>query len=175
MNDDNKLNRYVDQKELADFFRTLADAIEKGGQDEFACIDNFKKIKIRVKNEFGQINLKARVKSAKPCEVSEDETVQAVDGKPKYSALKKRMKSSFRVLIKMIHDGIVPPKEAVESFLADSALMVTYAGFGDEYYESYTLACAALREAFDSGDIEKMHASVDVLIHEKSRCHAKFD
>ena len=50
--------------------------------------------------------------------------------------------------------------------------MVTYPGYGDEYYESYARACQALKTAFDSGDVERMHQAVDGLIHEKSRCHA---
>ena len=176
MSDDFKLSKYVDQKGLADFFRSLADAVEKGDADEFACIDDFKKIKIGIKNEFGQINLKARIKGGKTCEPPlEGEAGEGTRAKPKYSTLKKRMRSSFKMLVNMIHDGNVPPREAVEAFLADSALMVTYPGYGDEYYESYTAICANFKAAFDSGDIEKMHAAVDALVHEKSRCHAKYD
>ncbi|WFS63181.1 GAK system XXXCH domain-containing protein [Pseudodesulfovibrio thermohalotolerans] len=174
MSNDMTISKYLDPKELAAFFRELADAVENGGHDEFACVDDFRKIKIGVKNEYGQISLKAKFKAAKPC----TEEVVGEDGqpkKPKYKALKKRMRSSFKILLKMIHDGSVPPQEAVDAFLADSALMVTYPGYGDEYYESYTAACAEFKAAYESGDLERMHAAVDALVHEKGRCHAKYD
>jgi XXXCH domain-containing protein len=174
MSNDMTINKYLEPKELAAFFRELADAVENGGHDEFACVDDFRKIKIAVKNEYGQIGLKAKFKAAKPCApetVGEDGEI----AKPKYKDLKKRMRTSFKMLVKMAHDGVLPPKEAVDAFLADSALMVTYPGYGDEYYESYTNACAELKAAFESGDPERMHAAVDTLVHEKSRCHAKYD
>jgi XXXCH domain-containing protein len=53
--------------------------------------------------------------------------------------------------------------------------MVSYPGYGDEYYESYIKACEAFKAAFESGDVAKMHETIDVLVHEKSRCHAKYD
>jgi XXXCH domain-containing protein len=174
MSNDMTISRYLEPKELAAFFRELADAVENGGHDEFACVDDFRKIKIAVKNEYGQIGLKAKFKAAKPCApdvVGEDGEIV----KPKYKDLKKRMRSSFKMLVKMAHDGVMPPKEAVDAFLADSALMVTYPGYGDEYYESYSNACAELKTAFESGELARMHAAVDTLVHEKSRCHAKYD
>lgn len=168
-----KFNKYTDRTELAAFFRQLADAVEKGGSGEFECVDEFKKMKIGVKDEYGQMHLKVKIKVPETCK--EPEAGGKDSGMPKYKDLKKRMKSSFRVLVKMIHDGQVPPTEAVDAFLADSALMVGYPGYGDEYYESYTKACEAFKTAFESGDVAMMHQTVDALIHEKSRCHAKYD
>jgi len=167
-----KIQKYVDQKELAAFLRDLADAVENGGRDDLACVDDFQKIKIAIKNEFGQIALKAKIKT-ETCE--EEAVAETGEGGLKYKHLKKRMKSSFRLLVKTIHEGQVPPKEAAEAFLADAALMVTYPGYGDEYYESFTEACAAFAAAYESGDVTKMHEAIDFLVHEKSRCHAKYD
>ena len=170
-----KLNKYVDRSGLASFFRQLADALEKGGTDELECVDAFTKMKIGVKDEFGQLTLKMKVKIPDTCLPSEEDGGDETSARPKYKDLKKQMKSSFRMLVKMIHDGQVPPDRAVESFLADSALMVSYPGYGDEYYESYTRACEAFKAAFDSSDVETMHQAIDILVHEKSRCHAKYD
>lgn len=174
MSDDATISKYLDPKELAEFFRNLADAVENGGQGEFACVEDFRKMKIGVKKEYGQISLKAKFKAAKPCDPTVDAEA-AEPGKPKYKDLKKRMRGSFKMLVKMIHEGTVPPAEAVDAFLADSALMVTYPGYGDEYYEQYAAVCADFRAAYDSGDVERMHTAVDALVHEKSRCHAKYD
>lgn len=170
-----KIQKYVDDKGLAGFFRDLADALENGGEGELACVEDFRKIKIAVKKEFGQINVKVRVKPEGVCEAETGGEEGDGPSRPKYSRLKKRMKSSFRLLLKMIHEGQVPPAEAVASFLEDSRLMVTYPGYGDEYYDSYVEVCERFEAAYKSGDLEKMHEAVDALAHEKSRCHAKYD
>lgn len=169
-----KIQRTLDKKELAEFLRELANGIENGGKDELAGVEDFGKIKIGIKDEFGQISLKAKIKPAKSVETDLEGDTQS-PGKPKYKHLKKRMKSTFKVLVKMIHDGQVPPKEAVDVFLEDSKLMVSYPGYGDEYYDDYTKACENFQTAFESGDVAKMHETIDVLVHEKSRCHAKYD
>ncbi|QJB57446.1 GAK system XXXCH domain-containing protein [Pseudodesulfovibrio sp. zrk46] len=172
-----KINKFTEISDIAAFLRDFADAIENGGANEFACVDDFKKIKIVVKKEFGQIQLKAKVRTNETCvepSITEDAQSSA-PVKPDYKILKKQMRSSFKVLVKMIHDNQLPPKEAVDSFLKDSALMVTYPGYGDEYYESYSLTCEALKKAFEANDMDALHKAVDALIHEKSRCHAQYD
>lgn len=175
-----KINKYVDQTELAGFLRELADAVENGGEGELACVNDFKKLKIAIKNEFGQINVKLKIKAADTCEeegveAPTAEAAEAGQAKPKYKHLKKRMKSSYKMIVKMIHDGEVPPAEAVESFLADSDLMVTYPGYGDEYYDDYITVCEAFKKAYESGDLAKMDEAIGAISHEKSRCHAKYD
>ncbi|WP_319543487.1 GAK system XXXCH domain-containing protein [uncultured Pseudodesulfovibrio sp.] len=175
MSSGTKILRQVEQKDLPGFFRELADALENGGSEEFACLDEFKKFKIKARVEFGQVVLRMKFQTEQECTAPfevECQTCGAI--KPEYKELKKRMKSSFRMLVKMIHDGVEPPREAVESFLEDSALMVGYPGYGDEYYAMYTEACAVFREAYESGDVSRMHTAIDALVHEKGRCHAKY-
>lgn len=178
MGTDTKATRHMDMQELPAFFRLLADALEKGGDGEFANIDDFRKFKISGKNEFGQVTVKAKFKSGGECEADDrgeesDECQTA--GMPKYKHLKKRMRSSFKLVFKLIHEGQTPPAEAVESFLADSDLMIAYPGYGDEYYAQYAKACAEFKAAFESGDLARMGETIDAIAHEKSRCHAKYD
>lgn len=173
-----KISKHMEIEELPAFFRELADAIENGGEGEFACVDDMFKFKIKGNHEFGKIKIRAKFKTNMECQppadlVAEDGTV--TPAKPKYKDLKKRMRSSFNMLLKMIHDGEMPPDAAVVSFLEDSELMVSYPGYGDEFYESYTNACNDFKAAYEAKDMEKMHEAIDVLIHEKSRCHAKYD
>ena len=168
-----KIQKYVDKKGAASFLRELADALENGGTGELACVDDFQKIKIAIKNEFSQISVKAKIRPEGECKALENSGDES--GKPKYKHLKKRMKSSFRLLLKLIHDGQVPPEQAVNAFIKDSRLMVTYPGYGDEYYESYVHAFEAFEAAYRSGDLGRMHDAIDALVHEKSRCHAKYD
>lgn len=175
MGTDVKITKYLETKDLPAFFRELADALENGAEGELDCVRDFSKIKISCKDVFGQVSLKAKIKSASECSDPEITGKEADSGKPKYKTLKKRMKDNFRMLVKTIHDGQVPPEQAVKSFLDDSDLMVQYPGYGDEYYESYTQACEAFKAAYESGDIARMHETIDVLVHEKARCHAKYD
>ena len=168
-----KICKQVERKDLPAFFRELADALENGGAEDLACIDDFRKFKIKGKAEFGQVMLSVAFKTKQECS-SPFEACEIDGDRLEYTALKKRMKSSFRMIVNMIHEGQQPPKDAVKSFLDDSALMVTYSGYGDEYYTMYTEACDAFRGAYESGDIARMHETVDVLVHEKGRCHAKY-
>lgn len=172
MGKENRIDKYIAENELPDFLRQLADALEKGGEGEFVCVEDYKKFKLSAKKEFGQISIKAKFKADKPCEV-ETGTGEAV--KPKYKYLKKRMKSSFKMLIKMAHDGELPPAEAVESFMEDSRLMVTYPGYGDEYYDEYIKVCEAFHKAYKAGDVESVRQNVDRLALLKGQCHAKYD
>jgi XXXCH domain-containing protein len=175
MGNDTKIDRYTDTQGLAAFLRGLADAVEQGGGDEYACVNDFKKMKISVKREFGQIALKAKFKSASQCSAEEGGVEAVPGGLPRYKSLKKRMKESFKIIFTMIHDGTMPPDEAVLSFLADSALMVTYPGYGDEFYPAYTEACRAFEAAYKAGDMARLNETVDALAHQKGHCHAKYD
>ena len=178
MGSDTKVTKHMEMRELPAFFRILADALERGGDAEFPDLGAFRKFKISGRHEFGQVSVKVRFKSAQECCSGDDDGVcgePCVPGMPKYSHLKKRMKNSFRLIFKTIHDGQMPPAEAVKSFLADSELMITYPGYGDEYYAQYAEVCAAFRAAFESGDMDAMGATVDAIAHEKNRCHAKYD
>lgn len=178
MSNSSKIEKYLEVDELPDFLRDLANAIENGDTGEFACAEDFKRFKLAAKNEFGKISVRAKFKSARECGPPPELLVDAETGepvKPRYSHLKKRMKSSFRMITGMVHEGVIPPEEAMGSFLADSALMVTYPGYGDEYYDEYIAACDELKAAFDAKDVARLKASVVELAKQKGRCHAKYD
>ncbi|MDC0336157.1 GAK system XXXCH domain-containing protein [Pseudodesulfovibrio sp.] len=172
-----KIDKFLNKDELPEFFRQLADALEKGGKGELACAEDFRKLKISVRDEFGQVSLRTKIKTVGECQ-PDVEMLEAdkpvAPGKPRYKDLKKRMGNSFKVLFKMIHQGKVPPKDAVESFLADSELMVSYAGYGDPYYDVYMAACADFAKAYETGDITQLNDAVDALVHQKGHCHAKY-
>lgn len=175
-----KIDKYLPREDLPVFFRLLADALERGERGELSCAEDFKKIKISLKDEYGQVSLRARIKSASECQAEEldyidDGTVQpARKAKPKYKALKKRMGSSFKVIFKMIHQGQLPPQAAVDEFMEDSRLMVSYPGYGDPYYDMYIQACDDFAAAYASGDMTRLNATVDALVHQKGHCHAKY-
>lgn len=171
-----KIEKYIDRSELPQFLRELADAIESGNNQELACASDFKRFKLTVKNEYGKMALKAKFKSEKECKFEEDEQIYtSTTQASQYKILKKRMKSSFKLLFKLIHDGQIPPDEAVQSFLEDSNQMVTYPGYGDEYYESDMNVCNEFKGAYEARDIPQMTEAMKALAYEKGRCHTKYD
>ncbi|WP_319764644.1 GAK system XXXCH domain-containing protein [Maridesulfovibrio sp.] len=180
----NKIERMMSAEELPDFLRKMASAIENGATDEnayLASIEGFEKLKMGIRNENGQTVIKIKAKPSKEIpatHLSETEVDEPAETPGlKYTHLKKRMKKSFKIIFKALHTGNLPPKEAVQEFIDDSHLMVTYTdqGYGDEFYDEYIAGCDAFQKAFDEGDVEKAHAACDELNHIKTQCHAKYD
>lgn len=178
MNNKTKIEKYIDEDQLPSFLRELADAIEQGGNEEYACADDFKKFKVTAINEFGKVTVRAKFKAAAECgpppellaDIESDEP-----SLPRYKDLKKRMQSSFKLITGMIHDNTLPTPAAMKSFLTDSETMVMYPGYGDEYYAEYTSTCDELKAAFQAEDLPKMKEAVIELAKQKGRCHAKYD
>lgn len=183
MGKETKIEKYINPDEVPAFLRSLADAIENGAEGENAylsVLEGFERLKLSVKNEFGQTCVKIK---AKPPKIHKD-ALESPEGegedgqaetKPSYKKLKKRMKSSFKMIFKMVHDGNLPPAEAVEQFIADSRLMITYPGYGDEYYEEYGNAVDEFEKIFAEGNVEQIHEACDKLNSIKAHCHAKYD
>ena len=187
MGKDNKIEKTINQDELPDFLRKIAAALENGASDDIAYlagIEDFKKLKINIRNEYGQTSIKIKAKPPKvepqlsnEQKTSDQNSGEDIAAKPKYSLLKKRMRSSFKIIFKALHGGEMPPSEAVEEFIADSHLMVSYTGkgYGDEYYDEYIATCEIFKNAFESGDIESTHKACDELNNIKAHCHSKYD
>lgn len=161
------VERFIAREELPGFFRELADALEKGGADEMACVEEFGKFKITVKDEFGQVSLKmkAKVGACNPPSDMIGEDSETV--KPEYGELKMRMKSSFKIVAKMINQEQVPPQAAIDAFISDSRLMCTYPGKGDEFYEEYLQATDAFEAACKDSDLANMKETVMELASQK--------
>lgn len=165
------------RKELADFFRGLADALENGDTALFSGVSAAKKIKIGVTNEFGQFVVKAKFKPEKVSSGCSNAGAEAEDTQrlPKYKDLKKRMKRSFKMIRYAVRNSTLPPKEAVDSFLADSRVMVQYSGYGDEFYDEYIRLCDAFGEAYKTEKMPAIQETVVAIARCEARCHAKYD
>jgi len=181
-----KMERHMPKEGLPAFFREMADALEKGGgEGEFENLDGFVKFKLSIKEAFGGFNLKMKVKAprpyvpaAAPIEGQETEGAPGQDnigGQPRYKNLKKRMKASFKVILRMLHEGQCPPAEAVASFLSDAETMCMYPGKGDPFYPEFLQVCREFADAYDSCDLPRMGAMAEELAHQKARCHALYD
>lgn len=173
-----KYTHVCKREELADAFRALADALEGTTNDEglFPSLESFRKLKIGVKDEYGQVTLKLKARTdlgdidAPECACGG----VAPDGKPGYKSLKKRMRSSFKAVYQAVHAGQMPPEQAVHAFITESDLMVQYPGYGDEYYAAYTQAVQQFEAAWAARDIAALHTCVDTLNHLKTDCHQRY-
>ncbi len=178
-----KIERSFSNTETAQFLRDLAAAIEDGDQmgllEEYGVsLHNSKKIKLGIKRAGEEIILKLKIKSAAeaytPEAGAEGSERPAAEERPGYKSLKKRMKSTFKRIGNALEQGQLPASPDIEQFLADSRLMVSYAGKGDEFYAAYTAACQGFNTAVQGGDPAAVLARYRALDQLKSDCHQRY-
>jgi hypothetical protein len=171
-----KMESSLPTDKLPDMFRQLADVIEKGvddsGLEALRGVEDFSKIGISVKQEFGRLLFKIKIK----CKTGDCVVVESGNAEEtlKYKTLKKRMKSSFKLIFTSLGEGVMPPSEAVQAFVRDSELMIGFPGYGDPYYEEYAAATKAFSDACEAGELEAAQAACNELDRLKSHCHNRF-
>ncbi|GFM37846.1 GAK system XXXCH domain-containing protein [Desulfovibrio psychrotolerans] len=144
--------------------------------DALTLLSGFRKMKLSVKDEFGQVSVKIKFRS----DLGDLEAPDCAcggtlpGGMPSYKSLKKRMRSSFKSVYQAVHAGRLPSGDAVAAFVAESRLMVQYPGYGDPYYAAYDTAVNAFEAAWQTQDIPALHAAVDALNHLKTDCHQRY-
>ncbi|MFH1020196.1 MAG: GAK system XXXCH domain-containing protein [Pseudomonadota bacterium] len=175
-----KFEKVMSSKNAADFLRVLAQMIEHGNLEELKefelAFDDFKKMKLELKREGDQLYLKAKVKTVVPGTVCGETTCEdtEADGKPKYKTVKKRMDKCFKSMGDALKKGLIPEKGEVDSFIADSELMVAYPGPGDEHYDQYSKLCVQLNVACENGDLVAMQEKHAELKAMKKLCHEQY-
>jgi XXXCH domain-containing protein len=177
MSSETRIERIILRESLPDFFRELAHMFENGGGNGMESIAEFRKMKISIEESSGRIAVQIKFKGAEPAAEHHPEvkTEEKAPRKPlKYKDLKKRMKRSFKAIFTMVHENRMPDREVVEEFLRQSELMVSYPGYGDEYYTEYREACDAFTAAFLQGDMKALHQAFDRIDQAKSHCHNRY-
>ena len=94
--------------------------------------------------------------------------------KPGYKSLKKRLGKSFKNMKKSLLTASPPVAGDLSLFLEDSAAMLDYPGYGDEYYAAYAHACNAFKKAVAGGDMEEMLSAFNKIGALKSACHERY-
>lgn len=174
----------LDRSGLPGWLRRLADAVEsgelpvEGGQA--VSVEDFKCLKISVKENFGGgLSVRLGVKfpaaaGALPGEPGEDDAEDEGEGAlPRYKSLKKHMKQTFRAIGAALAAGQLPPALEAASFIADSKLMVSYPGKGDEFYAEYLERTEAFEAALAAGDVQALTAHYHELNRLKRECHSR--
>jgi len=89
----------------------------------------------------------------------------------KFRPLKKGLQQSFKNLSNSIERNKLPDPKTLDRFLDEVSLMVSYPGFGDEFYGAFQEACLTLLNFHRANDIEGFSnqiASIQIL---KKLCH----
>ena len=99
---------------------------------------------------------------------------QAELAENKYRPLKKRLKKTFKKIKELDKKNELPPRSLLEDFLAEAAVMVSYPGFGDVYYQDFTEACNALKKAYKTKDLALFSKRLSDISAIKKDCHNRF-
>ena len=92
----------------------------------------------------------------------------------KFRPLKKNLRHSFKELRYAIESDTMPDKKSVEQFLDEINLMVSYPGFGDEFYAPFKAACGQLLTFYNASDFDGFQNQVAVIRGLKKQCHNRF-
>ncbi len=175
-----KLEELLPKDGLAVFFGELAARLTgpSGENAEKAAGDlaGFSKVKIELKREGDKVEIKLKVRwdESKAEQAGETDSRATGSRKVKYKTLKKRMEKTFGAISEDLKKDLMPSEETVGDFLRDARQMVTYPGKGDLYYDDFTKACAAFREAFQKGDVAMVRAEFETLDRLKDESHDRF-
>ncbi|MFV0421000.1 GAK system XXXCH domain-containing protein [Oleidesulfovibrio sp.] len=160
--------------ELANVLRAIADAVEGKGSDTYPLpkTDSFRKLKLAVKDEGDRCLVSFATKDDDDLFCSECGSSPVVD--TSYKHLKKRMQATFRTLLTAARNGTMPQQATVDLFVEDSHTMISFSGYGDEFYNDYMDAVHSLEAACKQGDTATASAAVEELNRQKSACHARY-
>jgi XXXCH domain-containing protein len=84
------------------------------------------------------------------------------------------MQVYFKALRESVAAGVMPSREIVSVFLSDSEKMLSYPGYGDEFYADYAQLCLRLREVVDAEDLTGTGDVIKALAEAKKNCHARY-
>ncbi len=171
-----KHNWKLSRVEAAGLLRKLADTLEEGSDDlgEYG-ISLAELVKFQIKVDLGlddTLEVKFTGKGHKVCG-SEDPCGSGVVCES-YSKLKKRMQVYFKAIRESVTKAEMPSREIVSVFLSDSEKMMSYHGYGDEFYPAYAELCERLRVACDEESLAETAAVVEALIQAKKSCHDQY-
>lgn len=196
--DKRKLELMLAPEEVGSFLRRLADGLDTGVlgiSDVSVELAGYSQLRVAVDAENGICRVKLKVRHPKTesrleyaegvfvggdARLAESETSGSPEpaaqgaktGKmPDYDDLKERMDKDFKAMRETLEQGALPDPVQARRFVADSSLMTSYPGKGDEFYPEYDQAVQRFVTAMEHGGLQEVRDAVDVLRSLKKRCH----
>ena len=170
MSEKKRYEMSMSKDQAAHFLRSVADCIENEQtaiQGYDINLSDFSKLKMSLKKFSDLMNIKLKIKFVSPEDLEEDDEFE----EDKYSKLKKRMEVYFVDLLKSLDEDQIPSREIVTVFLRDSEHMLSFPGYGDEFYQEYRQACQAFEQAYEQEDLSRLKDCAQLLKTLKNRCH----
>jgi XXXCH domain-containing protein len=90
----------------------------------------------------------------------------------KFRPLKKELKKTFAKIRQAVKGEDLPSKNDMMEFMGQIEVMISYPGFGDEYYDSFMHLCIELNSAFRAKDQIRFNECLKSVISAKNLCHA---
>lgn len=84
------------------------------------------------------------------------------------------MGETFKTIGACLSDNRLPDQETVQTFIRDALLMVSYPGYGDEYYESFVAACQRFSDACEHSDWNGAQVGYSEIDQLKKDCHDRY-
>lgn len=178
-------------EQTANFLHQLASGIEHGQLEldgEPFEWDEIQKIKISFKNQASQVMVKTRVKSNDlsdfeldfdeaehvHTEPDQDDSGKKPENKPSYNSLKKKMKKRLKTIHQAISSNQLPRESEIMSFASECALMTSYPGYGDEYYQAFMITVEEMVESYKLQDMTKLNDHFQKMIKFMQDCHDRY-
>lgn len=92
----------------------------------------------------------------------------------KFRPLKKQLRKQIKLIGQAVDSEQLPSKNSLEEFLDLVRVMISYPGFGDDYYEEFLATCLDLQNAFKRKDKELFKKTYARVIFLRNRCHKKY-
>jgi XXXCH domain-containing protein len=177
-----KKNFSADQ--LAGYLRQLAALID-GSTDrnaddlEGVRMGNIQSIKLKIKRYSAGYSVKLKVKSDKK-EISDSKETPPVsdilgpaDVAITFKQLKKRMKSSFKLINENLVADRFPDRAVVDGFLKDVDRMSRFPDQCGERYAEFNRVCDDLLHAFENEDLSALRGRCTDVKQLRNVCHRK--
>jgi XXXCH domain-containing protein len=169
--------------QLSEFLRNIAAQIDgtsiENSDDEGYCFDNFMSITLKIKRRPSGYSVKIKVKTESSEFIESKKKESGTDdwdvsnGEISFKHLKKRMKSSFKLINKDLIAGRLPNRAIVESFKEDTDLMGRFPKKCGDPYPEFKKACDGLLDAVDNTDFDALGNCYAELKRLRNECHRR--
>lgn len=173
------LEKTLDTHQVAAFLRFLADELEGKSSSENNelgwQLHGFNKLKIGlIKKEGGDLSLRLKIKDSgtPPAASSPAEFTDIAE--QDYRPFKNTIKSTFSELSSCAAKGRLPSPELLTLFMDQSQQLISFPGFGDQYYDEYWQTCQAMEREAKASNLAGFQEKMAAITAVKKSCHSRF-
>jgi XXXCH domain-containing protein len=173
-----KIEKEFDRNEFADYLADLAEQIQGGrlasDRGAWTVPEKFE-AKVRVKEKKGRLALKLNFHWSTLADYSSEDRKQVTQWHRSMKAVKKRMGSSFKEVVRAAGKGEFPAAEALDDFVATSRVFAEsvdpeWGAAMDEYMDHLENFIRAVQDR----QLEQMRHEIRDLQYRMKACHREF-